>query len=69
MIGNNRNPFFQDGGPKGRGMCRGRERARKGKREGSGQDITMIAGDEKKGSGCEACGLRRAKATSLSDGN
>lgn len=29
----------------------------------------MIAGDEKKGSGCEACGLRRANATSLSDGN
>lgn len=69
MIGTDRNPFYRDGGPKERGGCRGREKARKRKREGSGLDITMIAGDEKKGSGCEACSLRRANATSLSDGN
>ena len=56
MIGSDRNPFYRDGGPKERGKCRGREKARKRKREGSGLDITMIAGDEKK----KGAGARRA---------
>lgn len=70
MIGSNRNPSTETEGRRGGESVGGGRKREKGKGKGSGLDITTIAGDEKKkkGSGCEACVLRRAKATSLLDG-
>lgn len=65
MIGSSRNPSTETGDRRGGESVGGGRKREKGKREGSGLDITMIAGDEneKKGAGARraVCGVQRPR--------